>query len=56
LRIPRKVFHHAVFGKDESFFQLLFRLLQVLAITQGVEGVDDVHSVAQEAFAKLGFS
>jgi hypothetical protein len=38
-----------MFGKDESFFQSLLGLPQVLAMTQGVEGVDDVHSVAQKA-------
>jgi len=27
----------------------------MLAIAQGVEGADDVHNVAQEAFAEFGF-
>jgi len=33
----------------------LFGLPQMLAITQGIEGADDVHSVAQKAFVKYGF-
>jgi hypothetical protein len=37
-------------------FQSLFGLPQVLAITQGIKGVNGVHSVAQEAFAQSGFS
>jgi len=40
----------------QSLFTFLFGLPQMLAITQGIEGVDDVHSVAQEAFVKYGFS
>jgi len=27
----------------------------MLAIAQGVEGADDLHNVAQEAFAEFGF-
>jgi hypothetical protein len=37
---------YAMFRKDELLFQLMFGLPQVLAITQGVEGADDVHSLA----------
>jgi hypothetical protein len=55
LGILGKAFQHVVFKKDESFFQLLFGLPQVLAITQGVEGVDDVHNVAQEASIQSSF-
>jgi hypothetical protein len=55
-KIPGEAFHHATFGKDESIFQSLFGLPQMLAITQGVKGVNGVHSVAQEAFTQFGFS
>jgi hypothetical protein len=46
---------YVAFGKDELLFQSLFGLPHVLAITQGVRGVDDVHSVAQEASTESGF-
>jgi hypothetical protein len=47
---------YVVFGKDELLFQSLFGLPQLLVITQGVEGADDFHSVAQKAFIEFGFS
>jgi hypothetical protein len=46
---------YVAFGKDESFFQSMFALLHVFAITQGVKGAYDVHNVAQEASTKFGF-
>jgi hypothetical protein len=36
----------------QSLLTPLFGLQQVLAITQGAEGADDVHSVALEASAE----
>jgi hypothetical protein len=39
----------------QSLLTLLFGLPQMLAITIGIDGVNDVHSVAQEAFVNYGF-
>jgi hypothetical protein len=40
----------------QSLLTFLFGLPHMLVITQEIKGIDDVHSVAQEAFVKYGFS
>jgi len=39
----------------QSLLTLLFGFSQMLVITQGIKGENDVHNVAQEAFVKYGF-